>query len=73
MNTTGKTMPLCGYCGRPAIGFVIYHFGIAYHEECIRSPDYGKQAYQIPPLSAEQVRQIVREELALLSSEVSKK
>lgn len=57
------TTPICGYCGRPVIGFGEYHGGRAYHPECTHGPDYAKRTYQALPLSAEQVRQIVREEL----------
>lgn len=57
---------LCGYCKRPVIGFASYDSGFAYHPECTHGPDYAKHTYQEPPLSAEQVRQIVREELSKL-------
>jgi hypothetical protein len=60
---TGMTTPHCGYCGRPVIGPAIYAGGLAYHSECTRGPG-GPQIYQAPPLTAEMVRQIVREELA---------
>jgi hypothetical protein len=61
--TIGVTAPLCGYCGRPVIGNALYHGGRAYHPECARSPN--AQQFQTQPLTAEIVRQIVREELAL--------
>lgn len=63
MNTTGMTTPICGYCGRPVIGAAIYHGGRAYHPECTRGP--RAQPFQVPTLTAEMVRQIVREELEL--------
>lgn len=70
----GMTTPHCGYCGWPVIGLAIYagwpvigpaiYAGwLAYHNECTRGPS-APQTYQAPPLTAEMVRQIVREELA---------
>ncbi len=63
----GMTTPHCGYCGRPVIGPAIYAGGLAYHSECTRGPSAPtayQGTYQAPPLTAEIVRQIVREELA---------
>jgi hypothetical protein len=62
----GMTTPHCGYCGRPVIGPAIYAGGLAYHNECTRGPG-AQQAYQAQPLTAEMVRQIVREELARMT------
>lgn len=66
------TTPYCGYCGRPVIGHAVYCGGLAYHPECTRGP--GAQQYApmpampgctpVTPLTAEDVRRIVREELA---------
>ena len=65
----------CGYCGRPVIGHAVYCGGLAYHTECTRGP--GAQQYApmpampgctpVTPLTAEDVRRIVREELAKLT------
>ena len=60
----GMTTAICGYCGRPVIGFCVYDGGRKYHPECTHGPDYTKHNFQTPTLSAEQVRQIVREELS---------
>ena len=62
----GMTTPQCGYCGRPVIGPAIYAGGLAYHNECTRGPS-AQMTYQAPPLTAETVRQIVREELARMT------
>ena len=69
------TTPYCGYCGRPVIGHAVYCGGLAYHTECTRGP--GAQQYApmpampgctpVTPLTAEDVRRIVREELAKLT------
>ena len=71
MNTTVITTPLCGYCGRPVIAAApaVYNGGRAYHAECTRGPVYQQQ-FQAPPLTEETVRQIVREDLAVLSDAV---
>lgn len=65
---TGITTPLCGHCGRPAVANGIYHGGLAYHPECTRGPSAAPTFAPgyAGPLTAEQVRQIVREELARL-------
>lgn len=55
MNTT----PICGYCGRPVIGFGAYNGGRAYHPECTHGPDYGKYIYQMPPLYVKRIENAV--------------
>ena len=62
----GMTTPHCGYCGRPVIGSAIYAGGLAYHNECTRGPS-APTTYQAPQLTAEMVRQIVREELTRIA------
>lgn len=60
------TTPLCGYCGRPIIGFVRWAGMVAYHPECTRPGAYQYHqhgTFQPLPLTADEVRQIVREEL----------
>ena len=74
MSTTGQTTPLCGYCGRPVIGLAVWDAGRAYHAECTHGPG-GPLRYAPMPqapgctplrqLTEEDVREIVREELAL--------
>ena len=59
----GMTTPICGYCQRPVMGCALYSGGQAYHPECTHGPS-GRETYQAPQLTAEIVRQIVREELA---------
>ena len=66
MSTTGMTTPFCGYCRRPVIGGALYSGGQAYHPECTHGPN-GPMSYQAPTLTAEMVRQIVREELARMT------
>jgi len=64
MNTGIQTMPSCGYCGRPVVGFANFQGGVAYHPECCHGPDYGKNIYPAPVLTEERIRQIIREELS---------
>ena len=68
MSVTGMTTPHCGYCGRPVIGAAIYAGGLAYNPECTRGPS-AQQTYQLPPLTEEMVRKIVREELARMTTD----
>ena len=61
------------------IGHAVYCGGLAYHPECTRGP--GAQQYApmpampgctpVTPLTAEDVRRIVREELAKLTPNVA--
>jgi hypothetical protein len=67
MINTGMTTPLCGHCGRPVIAGTVYFGGNAYHYECTQSPS-GKQSFVPVQLSEEQIRHIVREEVARLSA-----
>ena len=60
MSTTTYTQRLCDHCRRPMLSYVMNASG-TYHPECVQSPYHAPAA---PSLTAEQVRQIVREELA---------
>ena len=57
-DTTGNTTAFCDYCGKPLLSGV-WIGSRMYHIECTRSPNY----YTPPPLSEEDIRRIVREEL----------
>ena len=67
------TTPLCGHCGRPVITHAVYYGGMAYHPECTRGQMYYAHMPVDRPgctpatqLTADDVRRIVREELAKL-------
>lgn len=69
----GMTTPICGHCLRPVVGPAVYHGGAAYHPECTRGPMHYAQMPADRPgcapatqLTADDVRRIVREELAKL-------
>ena len=72
--TCSGTTPLCGYCGRPVIGMAVWDAGRAYHAECTRGPSWHQTYASIPSphgqaralrqLSEDDVRRIVREEMA---------
>lgn len=73
MMSSGTT-PLCGYCGRPVIGMAVWGAGRAYHAECTRGPNWHQtyaptplphgQARVLQQLTEDDVRRIVREEIA---------
>lgn len=78
MNTTaGNTAMHCAHCGRPCAA-AIWIGTLPYHEECTHGPSWQQQQYLHPtfyppsrnftvphvPLQEEDVRRIVREELA---------
>lgn len=49
--TSGGTIPLCGYCGRP-VGFgdaMRFHNGVYYHFECTRPPQPVPQFAPLAP------------------------
>lgn len=67
----------CAHCGRPA-STLVWLNGMGYHPECTHGPDYKEPTYQLNPVaqlgstfvpavrwvSEDEVRRIVREELA---------
>lgn len=57
------TTPLCSSCGRPIAGSAVWVGVGIYHPECCHPPGYSSPTFQPPPLTADQVRQIIREEL----------
>ena len=76
MSTTGQTTPLCGYCGRPVIGLAVWDAGRAYHAECTHGPSGPMRYVPVPQapgcvplrqLTEEDVRKIIRDELALMA------
>jgi len=79
MTGTGAIGPfLCGYCGRPC-GACIWLNGNPYHEECTHGPDYKPQYYGgnvqdwakgVAPLTENDVRRIVREEIERLKGRI---
>lgn len=63
MSVSNRTAALCQYCGRPIGGVATWLGGMPYHPECTHGPGYPTH-YQAPTLSVDDVRRIVREELA---------
>jgi len=68
----------CGYCGRPCASFV-WLGDVPYHEECTHGPDYRRSYYGgnvsdwakgVAPLSEQDVRRIVREEIERLKDQI---
>ena len=74
MPTGTDTTPICGHCGRPVLIQAMWHGGVPYHYECTRGPGAPLTYAPLPPdpegcrpakmLTEEDVRRIVREELA---------
>lgn len=72
---TGIPM-LCGYCGRPMLQQV-WVGNVAYHPECTRGPSYSPMpstpgCQPVKPLTEEDVRRIVCDELDKRSSGLTK-
>lgn len=72
------TTPICFYCGRPILGAAIYGFASEpYHAECAsppRAPEYatrpsGAGCRPARYVTEQEVREIVREEIALALAE----
>lgn len=53
---------LCGHCGRP-VASAMWIGDLPYHLECTQPPDSQTRTFQTAPLTEEQVRRIVRDEL----------
>jgi len=69
---------ICAYCGRPCLSFIWVN-DLPYREECTHGPDYRPTYYGgnvsdwakgVAPLSAEDVRRIVREEIERLKDQI---
>ena len=62
--TSQTTTPVCFFCGRPIIGSMVSGLGgETYHPECTYAPSRQFQG-QLTSLTEEDIRRIVREELA---------
>lgn len=57
----------CTFCGRPIRLLAIQIGNGMYHEECTHGPGYIAPTFAPIPLSADDVRRLVREELARLA------
>ena len=62
------TIPICRHCGRPVLTHAVYYGGMTCHAECTRGPMPADRPGCAPAtqLTADDVRRIVREELAKL-------
>lgn len=57
------TVSICAHCGRPIVSDILWAGGAVYHRECTQPPGPRSNVFQPLPLTADEVRQIVREEL----------